>query len=166
MTAGRRPRDSFFAERAGSGSVPAGGANGGSDAASEKFRDSEQSNAARRWAPTITTTLRRCCAPRTESAYVPRARARRPILPLNRTWFTPARPRTLNRPTTAHDGAGPRTTNTTRVGTLSRNVIRVPRVRAPVLTRRGEARSPLTRACLRELEPAGWRGFTEEAEYS
>ncbi|HEV3478812.1 MAG TPA: hypothetical protein VG144_05135, partial [Gaiellaceae bacterium] len=68
----------------------------------------------------------------------------------------------LKRPTIAQDGAGPRTTKTTRAGALSRNVIRVPRLRGPALTRRGDARSPLTRPRLLDVKPTGSRGRAEE----
>jgi hypothetical protein len=74
------------------------------------------------------------------------------------TWFTPRRPRTLNRPAKSHDGAGPRTKKTTRVGAFSVKVIRTARLRTPrFAARAGRARMPVTRA-RREEAPAGRRG--------
>jgi hypothetical protein len=57
----------------------------------------------------------------------------------------------VKRPTIAHEGAGPRTTKTTRAGALSRNVIRVPRRFVPGPKRRAEACSRLTPTRLAEL---------------
>jgi hypothetical protein len=83
---------------------------------------------------------------------------------VKRTRFRPRFPRTLNRPTTPHDGAGPRTTNTTRPGALSVNVIRAALRRFPCVrvTRPGRARIPVTLA-LRLVEE-GRRGRSRPVE--
>jgi hypothetical protein len=77
------------------------------------------------------------------------------------TRFLPRFPRTLKRPATPHEGAGPRTTKTTRPGALSVNVMRAARLRCPRVrfTRPGLARMPVTRAAL--LLAAGRRGRSE-----
>lgn len=97
------------------------------------------------------------------SLYVPGASVLRPTRPLKRTLLVPRWPRTLKRPTISQDGAGPRTTKTTRAGALSLKVIRVPRRFEPGLKRCGEAFSRETRARLCELElPAGLLRFPAE----
>ena len=77
------------------------------------------------------------------------------------TRFVPRLPRTVKRPTTLHDGAGPRTTKTTRPGALSVNVMRAARLRCPRVrfTRTGLARMPVTRAA--RLLEEGRRGLSE-----
>jgi len=95
---------------------------------------------------------------RAVTVYVPGSRVLRPTRPVKGTRFVPRCARTVKRPTTSHDGAGPRTRKTTRVGAFTRRMIWTA-CRLPTrLTRRGEAFSRVTRACSELDSPEGRLG--------
>jgi hypothetical protein len=117
-----------------------------------------------RRSPTATSTglLERPPRVLAVTRYVPTGSSRRPTLPVKRTWFAPRSPRTVNRPATWQDGAGPRTTKTTRPGRLRVKVILAARFRPVTLTLR--ARMPVTRGRRERAAGRGPRWYVEATE--